>query len=71
MAGLAGTLSGLFQTPVPDKTGLTGMCDFKLDYAPDNAFPAADAGAGQLKQSACRLRSVTFHGPCKRNWGSR
>lgn len=35
MAGLANTLANMLGNPVLDQTGLTGMYDFKLDYAPD------------------------------------
>jgi uncharacterized protein (TIGR03435 family) len=35
MPGFAGVLTATLGRPVRDQTGLTGMYDFQLDYAPD------------------------------------
>lgn len=45
-ANLATSLSSIVGRPVLDKTGLTGKYDYKLEYAPDDSQPDADAPAG-------------------------
>ena len=40
LSGLANSLSGLFQVPVVDKTGLTGRYTFTLKYSPRTALNA-------------------------------
>jgi uncharacterized protein (TIGR03435 family) len=45
-AALSSTLASIAGRPVMDKTGLTGKYDYKLEYAPDDSQPDADAPAG-------------------------
>jgi uncharacterized protein (TIGR03435 family) len=45
LAQFAGFLSGQTGRPVLDRTGLTGVFDIKLEFAPEPPVPLADAGA--------------------------
>jgi uncharacterized protein (TIGR03435 family) len=48
MQGLCNTIGGLLESPVLNKTGLSGTYDFKLAYAPDSNPLAGNAGPPQL-----------------------
>jgi bla regulator protein blaR1 len=44
LAQFAGFLSGQAGRPVVDRTGLTGVFDIKLEFAPEPPVPLPDAG---------------------------
>jgi uncharacterized protein (TIGR03435 family) len=44
VSAFAVLLSRVMKEPVLDKTGLTGLYDLKLEWTPDDAAPAEDAG---------------------------
>ncbi len=44
MSGLAGLLSDLLNRPVEDKTALTGVYDFKMEWQPDPTIESSQRG---------------------------
>jgi uncharacterized protein (TIGR03435 family) len=63
MPGLAATLSLVMGRKVLDRTGLTGLYDFTLEYAPDNAVDSELPSLVTALQEQLGLKLESSKGP--------
>ncbi len=63
MAGLAATLFTLMGRKVLDRTGLTGFCDFTLEFAPPDAVDSSLPALVTALQKQLGLRLEATNGP--------
>ena len=54
-------LSGQLQSPVVDRTGLTGLYDFRLEFVPEGVCGATTSGRWRTRHSPHQLRSWPDH----------